>query len=246
MQNCYEKLCELKKLTDDIGQIYGTEDFAIYLYSLVRMFKPKTILELGTGLGTTSLWMALALEENQEGIIHTIDNGSEWQSLKQAKERYRQFYNDDYKLFVEGLIQHFNFNNVKFYNEQIDNFNLNNIDILFSDFSHDTFSILNCFAMYLSKMSENSYIFIDSASTHYTSRLTILSLLDMLNANKIPKTLLEMVPITQKEKFKEKVSQSSFQLIDIIENKNRNQNSTACIKINPIDLFPNPRINIRF
>ena len=55
-----------------------------------------------------------------------------------------------------------------------------------------------------------------------------------------------MIDINDIEKFKEKVFNSKFELTHIIENKKRNQNSTAQIKIVPIDIMPQPRINVRF
>jgi predicted O-methyltransferase YrrM len=77
----YEKFVKLKHFTDKVGPIYGTEDFAIYLYSITKMFKPNVVVELGTGFGTTTLWSALALQENQKGKIYTVDDGSEWLEL---------------------------------------------------------------------------------------------------------------------------------------------------------------------
>lgn len=243
----YDKLKEVKKLTDEIGQIYGTEDFAIYLYSLVKMSKAKNIVEFGTGLGSTALWIALALEENQTGILHTIDDGSEWNHLKQAKNRFEFYFREDYSNYIYNLIDHFQFfKQIQFYNEKIDYFDTEHIDILFSDFDHSPFAVLNCFANYLHKMSDNSYMFIDSASTYYPSFQTLNLLVEDLNNGKIPKTLLEMVDSKNLNKFHNKIMSSRFELTHIIENKNRNQNSTAQIKILPIDIMPQPRSNIRF
>ena len=87
----YDKFAELKQFTDSVGKIYGTEDFSLYLYSLVKMTRPSTVLELGTGLGTAALWMALALKENNNGILHTIDDGSEWERIKPALEGLKTY-----------------------------------------------------------------------------------------------------------------------------------------------------------
>lgn len=243
----YEKLSEIKKLTDEIGQIYGTEDFAIYLYSLVKMSKAKNIVELGTGLGSTALWIALALEENRVGTLHTIDDGSEWNHLKQAKDRFQFYFREDYANYISNLIDHFQFSNqIQFHNETIESFDLENIDILFSDFQHSPYAVMKCIADHLHKMSDNSYIFIDSASTYYSSYHTLNSIVDCLNQSKIPKTLIEMIDSKNIHTFQTKVNTSRFELTHVIENKNRNQNSTAQIKILPIDIIPQPRINIRF
>ena len=105
--NHYEKFAKLKSFVDNVGSIYGTEDFSIYLYSIIKMTKPKTVLELGTGLGTTTLLSALGLEENGEGKIHTIDNGMEWSRLSQAKDRFDLFYNEDYQTYITNLFDYF-------------------------------------------------------------------------------------------------------------------------------------------
>lgn len=244
--NHYEKLCEIKKLTDKIGKIYGTEDFAIYLYSIIKMSKPNTVVELGTGLGTTALWSALALEENDKGMLYTVDDGSEWSDLVLAEDSFKEYFHPVYSDYIKNLIEHFQFTNIKFINERINAGSLSNIDILFSDYQHSPHAVLSCFANYFGRMSDNSHIFIDSASTYYPSYLVLENLIEMLNQRQIPQTLMEMVPITQAEKFREKVYNSKFQLTHIIENKDRPQNSTAHIKIIPKDIFPQPRIGIRF
>src|SRR6056300_582195 len=93
---------ELKQYTDSIGSIYGTEDFAIYLYSIVKMMKPQTVVELGTGLGSVALWTALALEENKSGVIHTIDDGSEWDRLKTSVGMTTGIYEEKYPEYIKN------------------------------------------------------------------------------------------------------------------------------------------------
>ena len=243
----YEKFIEVKKLTDSIGQIYGTEDFAVYLYSIVKMYKPSTVVEYGTGLGSTALWIALALEENKLGILHTIDDGSEWDDLKQAKDRFKPYFKERYEDYILNLVNVFDFSKeIRFYNQKIDYSSFDSIDILFSDFQHSPLAVLRCIANNLHKMSENSFIFIDSASTYFPSFQLLNNLVSNLNQNSIPKTLLEIIDPSNLLKFQQKVFSSKFELTHIIENKDRNQNSTAQIKILPNDLMPQPRINIRF
>lgn len=48
-------------------------EVAEWLYSMVRMCKPDRILETGTHLGVSSLYMAMALKENQKGKIITFE-----------------------------------------------------------------------------------------------------------------------------------------------------------------------------
>ena len=49
-----------------------------FLYSLVRMQKPDNILETGTHKGISTLYMALALKDNEKGIIETVEFDPQW------------------------------------------------------------------------------------------------------------------------------------------------------------------------
>lgn len=44
------------------------------LYWLARVWRPRIILEIGTSIGYSALWMAAALEENGGGKIITIES----------------------------------------------------------------------------------------------------------------------------------------------------------------------------
>ena len=48
-------------------------EVAEFLYSWVRLLKPNFILETGTHLGISSLYMALGLKENNKGILETYE-----------------------------------------------------------------------------------------------------------------------------------------------------------------------------
>lgn len=245
--NIYDKLVKIKQYTDKIGNVYGTEDFSVYLYSIIKMAKSKNVVELGSGLFTTTLWAALAIEENQSGVIHTVDNGAEWNRMSSLISTIPLQYKSDYSEFAQGLISEFKFNDtIKYYNTDIDNFESDNIDILFSDYSHGVFSIFSLIAKYLHRMNDNSYIFIDSASTYYPSFSTLNTIIDCLNRKNVPNSLGEIVHPDNIARFVHRVNSSKFELTHIIENKNRNQNSVAQIKILPDDIMPQPRVNIRF
>lgn len=245
----YDKFSELKQFTDNIGQVYGTEDFAVYLYSIAKMTRPNLVVELGTGFGTTALWIGQALKENNYGQIITIDDGSEWLEIgEQVKDRFKSHFNLEYKDCINGLIKYFDLQNqIKFFNEKIARLNTPTlIDILFSDFAHGSFDICKLIADYLTNMSENSRIYIDSASTNFSSFHTLEAIVKIFNSGRVPHTILELVAITDKEKFIDRVRNTRFDLEHIIENKQRAQNSTACIRLSPIDIMPQPRIGIRF
>jgi predicted O-methyltransferase YrrM len=242
------KFALLKEYTDRIGCIYGTEDFAVYLYSIVKMQKPINVIELGTGLGTTMLWLALALQENNQGKLYTVDDGSAWQDLQQAQKLMGSYYRENYDDYVDNLLQTFDLTNVEFYNEHISELNIDNIDLIFSDFAHSVFDITKLLATYLPRMRTDSQtkIMFDSASTYFNSYQALNNIVELLNQNKIPKTLLELTTTESRNKLIELVNSSTFTLEHVIENKNRSQNSTACLTIAPADIFPYPRSNIRF
>lgn len=47
------------------------------LYWLVRVTQPKTILEIGTSVGYSALWFASALQDNEDGLLYTIESHKE-------------------------------------------------------------------------------------------------------------------------------------------------------------------------
>jgi len=243
--NDYERFLKLKQFTDRVGPIYGTEDFGIYLYSIVKMMKPKVVLEFGTGLGTTMLWISQALCENNHGIIHTFDNGSEWEHLKNARDQMGEYFKEDYMYYIESLLDSFSVRNkVQFHPITINKIDIKSpIDILFSDFTHGPMDVVKLLAEYLPSMNHYSKIYIDSASTYYSSYHTLEKVVDMMNQNVIPLTLLEN---SKDEKIHQMIHTHEFKLEHIVENKDRSQNSTACITIQPYDIFPHPKVNVRY
>ena len=68
----------LREWSDVAGALYGSEDQAQFFYGLIKMQKPAVVVELGTALGVTSLWMAQAVKENGAGRVFTVDNGALW------------------------------------------------------------------------------------------------------------------------------------------------------------------------
>lgn len=251
--NPYERFAELKRYTDRIGSIYGTEDFSVYLYSVIKMMKPKTVVELGTGLGSTMLWAGLALDENGDGKVYTVDDGSEWHRLKTASDQIGDHYEEEYADFVNGLIRRYRLQDrVEFLNKTIDVVGVNDIDIVFSDFAHGVFDVTKLLVDYIPKMNDHAKIYIDSASTHYPSYMALNRIVDILNSGKMPRVFRDAMGSERHlesrynlEKLKRKIEDSEFRIDHIIENKDRNQNSTCCITMSPIDVFPYPRKNIR-
>lgn len=240
-------ISEIKKFSDSVGSFYGTEDTSVFLYSLLKMKKPATVLELGTGFASSTVWMAYALEENDYGAMFTIDDGSHWSKTEDKEKLLGKFYQKDYNSYIANLFDKFSLNRIKFLNQKIEDVLIDlPIDFLFSDFAHGPFDIYNLLAKFLCRMNPISTIVFDSASTYYSSFTTLEILIDRLNSGRVPLTLLELVEEKNRNRLKDFVSASSFQLLHLIEDKNRSQNSMAMITITPFDSMPQPRNNIRF
>lgn len=74
-------LAQLEAWNALTGEHYGSEAQSIFFYALARMRQPETVLELGTGLGHSALWMGLAAAENGRGRVWTVDDGRRWAQL---------------------------------------------------------------------------------------------------------------------------------------------------------------------
>ena len=240
-----------KDKTKTLAEIYGKEKFCYFIYSLIKMQQPEVILELGTGFGSSALFIAQALKENKKGKLLTVDNGEDWDKMKlNLKKKYnshKDFFNSCLNKFKLKDFVHF---------EQFDlnkTFVINpnkTIDILFCDATDSSASgCIKILKSYLPLMSSNSSIFIDRASTINHSYLMLENIINNFNNNKIPQALLASLTQEEIQKIQKIVVDSKFTLVHLVENMdkkvNKLQNSTAWIKIEPVDvLFSNKVYNI--
>ena len=239
-------IAELKQFTDRVGRIYGTEDWCMFLYALAKMHGPLCVLELGSGVGACALWLAQAVRENGVGHVYTVDDGRDWEHVLSsngghfAAEEKLPVFSDylDHLRKRFGLAAHLTHMQCS-----MPPFPLMErpIDMLFSDFKHGPNDILQIIGAYLGGMAASSSIFIDSASTHFPSYALLELLVPQLNQGRLPKMLLECIPEAQREASLALVRASHFDLIHMTEWKQRAQNSTAWIKIQPVDLQAYPR-----
>jgi len=227
-----------------IGEIYGKERFCYLLYSLIRMEQPNVVVELGTGLGTSALLSAQALKENNKGKIWTIDNGEDWEKYKNTFDKVFETH----KEYFNELIKKFNLTN---FIELVSNFDTSKnlvynpkskVDIVFADaMESGPTGCLQVLRGYLPIMSSRSSIFIDRASTINHSYLFLEYVIKELQKNRVVSSLVEGLPKKTQESIYRLVSNSKFTLIHLVEddhNKvNKNQNSTAWIKIEPLDFI---------
>jgi hypothetical protein len=252
-----DERARLLLFSDVVGTGFGTEDFCLFLYSLVRLHAPRILVELGTGLGASAFWMALAAKRNGVGHVWTVDDlelfkrdersldniisklrRTQFASLEAStgrqyfQELSRLLDLDKYLTFVHekiALDEERHFDRYPFANETI--------DLLFSDFKHGPVDILAILGHFLPRMSPASSILIDSAPTAWSSYLLLEQLIIQLNKGQVPMALQER----SSSDLSEVMRNRRILLVHLTEWKERHQNSTAWLKIEPIDLLPQPR-----
>jgi len=230
----------------------------VLLYSLVRREKPKVVVELGTGLGVSTVWIASAMKENGFGVIYTFDNGSHFE-----KESVKDFLRDlsgpieplakiaqegTYVEFVTALFELCDVQeHITLVNDEIDIDSIENIrsavgyeliDMIFSDYRHSPAVVEKIVAKFLPLMSETSSIFIDSASSHIPSFLTLEQLVQQLNDQKLPKRLRLSMTDEEQAAARKVLETTNFKLMHLMEKLDRRQNSTSWIRLEPADLIP--------
>jgi hypothetical protein len=248
---------DLLVLGDVAGKVFGTEDFSLFLYSLVRMHAPRTIVELGTGLGVSAFWMALAAARNGVGHVFTVDDLTLFQqratllselvgNLRRAgfppfeARTPAQYYQEVAR--VLGVGEHLTCLHRAMKLEDAHHFDdypfaPHPIDLLFSDFSHGPEDVLALLGHFLPRMAPASSILIDSAPTYWPSYLLLEQLVAQLNAGHVPLALQERSPVDLGPVLRNR----RVVLVHLTEQKPRAQNSTAWLKLEPVDLLPQPR-----
>ena len=186
------------------------------------------------------------VKENGAGHVWTVDDGRHWPAILNAKpdvllpeERHDRF--EDYFSYLTSafaLEQQ-----VTWLGQAMPPFPCPGepIDLLFSDFQHGPDEILDILAFYLPRLAEAGSLFIDSASTHYASYGMLEMLVPLLEAGKIPARLWDRMESPYREPTLQWVQRRSFQLVHLVEAKQRAQNSTAWLRFWPADLRPWPK-----
>ncbi|MEX0924384.1 MAG: class I SAM-dependent methyltransferase [Candidatus Paceibacterota bacterium] len=86
------------------GTIAGSTGLSdcIYLYLLVRELKPNIIFEIGTWIGTSSMFMAEALKKNGAGHIYTCDINI-YYALGSSYDKFITFVNAPSEKAIDNL-----------------------------------------------------------------------------------------------------------------------------------------------
>ncbi|PPU94881.1 class I SAM-dependent methyltransferase [Xanthomonas albilineans] len=246
---------QLLRIREEMGWLYGSEDLCVLLYSLVKREKPAMVVELGTGLGVSTAWIAAAMKEAGRGVLHTYDNGSHYISepskkfLSGLSEPLNSFANlrdglDGFNAFIGSLLswvgaeEHVvvHLGDIAMGEVASDDAFQSGVDMVFSDFNHSPESIQALLGAFLPVMRETSSIFIDSASTHRLSYLALEKIVEHLNQGRLPAGLTKGLDELGVQHLETRVRRSSFRLMHLTETSDRAQNSTAWVRIEPIDI----------
>ncbi len=253
----------LMEFRNKIGPNYGSEDLCILLYSIVKREKPAVVVELGTGLGVTTAWIAAAMKENGFGKIYSVDNGEHYSPADKVwwKVQFRNRLESlvsipDYQQFIHTVFAEANVaEHVNFIYGDIDldklgwletimqadtpDGKLPPVDILFADYNHSPTNTAKIIASFLPRMTPVSSIFIDSASTHYPSYLMLERIVQFFEQGRVPVQMLDHLKQPEtRSKLRDIVAASNFKLMHMVEKQNRAQNSTAWLRIEPTSLLP--------
>jgi predicted O-methyltransferase YrrM len=248
-----------------VGETYCSDDKAFLFYSLVKIHRPARILEIGTGVGVCSLFMAQAAKENGAGTVFTVDNGSDWAEFYQSywtdrikpDETYGPLLDADFFSFMHnvaarlGVAEHIRFVNAELSLADAEPLDASEtpalaealagpIDFVFCDIDHRPVACLGTLAKFLPLLSPSASIFIDAAPTQLASHLTLVETVRQLNAGKVPAFLLVGADERRATSIRDRVQASSFQLVPFVERRERDGNSFAWIRVEPANVFPYP------
>lgn len=239
----------LQQYTQVFGPPYGTEDKSVFLYSIVKMQRPKTILEIGTGLGVCAFQMAAAVQENGHGHVFTLDNGSHWTTTSELVRSLALVPNDTtYADFLAFAARQIGVpEQLTFLHETVPPFPVLDepVDLLFTDYMHVPQNTLETLGFYLPLMADCASIFIDSASTLRQTYEMLEGLIPRLDAGELPANLAKHMAEGQRESYAASLGERRFQLVHLTEAKDRSQNSMAWIRIEPREGGPYPATKMR-
>ncbi|PIY08548.1 MAG: SAM-dependent methyltransferase [Flexibacter sp. CG_4_10_14_3_um_filter_32_15] len=125
-----------------------TQKKAQLLFRLVEYFKPKTILELGTSLGISTLFMALAADSSKTQII-TFEGCP--QIAEKAKENFEELEQENIEIIVGNIDKTLPKTLIS----------LTSLDFIFLDANHRYEPTLNYFNQILEKCHNDTVIILD-------------------------------------------------------------------------------------
>lgn len=137
---------EIRKISDTVLYSAIKPKFGKVLYNLAKRFNPKTVLELGTSLGISTLYLANAVKNSK---IYTIENCAETakiaaENFKMSKLKNIEQYVGNIDEILPQLIS-----------------SADNFDFVFFDANHKEEPVLKYFNLCLSNSTEKSIFVFD-------------------------------------------------------------------------------------
>jgi predicted O-methyltransferase YrrM len=237
-----------------VAEMYGTESFCLFLYSLLRMEKPDVVVELGAGAGVTTCLAAQALRENDKGHLWTVDSGLDWDKLRAVCQGALGYHDEHerYAAFLARLTAGFEIQaRLTHVDESLGETSFfapaEKIDVVFADApASDAEGCVQLLRYYLPRMQSYASIFIDRASTINHSYLLLNYFVEQLNAQKIPLHLWADQTAEHQRALRELVTHCRFSIVHLTETsrgkRNPLQNSRAWLRIEPNDYLPHNHV----
>ncbi|MEM7060405.1 MAG: class I SAM-dependent methyltransferase [Pseudomonadota bacterium] len=251
----------LDALRDQIGPVFGSQTLCMLLHVLALREKPSRVIELGTGLGVTTAWIAAAMAKNRDGRIVTIDNGAMFPLKNEAfAAHFRQMFPEveDHVGFMERLAGSLSFGDrIEYINQDVDFSSPNGLlqslqvdksaqyDWVFCDVIHGPEAVEACFAGFLAIAAPSFSLFIDSASTLTESFLLAERMVDQLRRGKIPEVFNDFEDDEVRDRVRALAHSREFTIHHFTEQVDNAQNSTMLIKAFPVDAIPYPATFMR-
>lgn len=135
-----------RKVKDIVKHGISNEKFARLLFRLVNHFKPNTIVELGTSVGLTTMYLAAA---NKKANVYTLEGSKEIAAFAKQQFSKNKFENielieGDFKDTFPALLN-----------------KLNVVDFAYIDGNHTKEATINYFIQLLPKCNEHSVLIFD-------------------------------------------------------------------------------------
>jgi hypothetical protein len=255
-----DNVAKLKRYTNLFGPSYGTESFAPFLHSLIRMERPKTLVEFGTGYGVSALWMALALQANGDGHLWTFDDGSHFpqdrlqliaatlrreMSLAASANEIESLHS--YLKWIAknlGLADRITFVPAHLKDgAAIETLRgapgfAHPIDLFFSDYESSAPGLYLMLGELLPYIADQGSIFLDSVSTYYDTFVALERLVMQLNEQRIPNLIGRNSNPEQIALLRHTLETNELRLLHLLEPGKAKQNSRAWLRKVPVDLIP--------
>ena len=191
------------------------------------MIKPTTVVELGTGVGTTCFLAAQACKENNKGKVITVDNGGDIRDsnfdINTDFPLLQKQFELDTVLELRKLT--LDFKDLSVLND------IEEVGILFNDIDCSPHYFLTLLRWVLPRVKQECYFIIDRGATYWPNYCVVELTIPQLNQGRIPDILLSLVD--EPKTFEALVNRFKFSVQYVLKDvvPGDTQDSFAVIKI---------------